>query len=93
MGNCNIFRGEHGVLVNLPVLAASWLSYPRRISMTALATIEQILAEGLDPAYIVFAMPEWEHFHPTNLLWLRQPPVPIRSQTGERPSVRFAQLA
>ena len=35
--------------------------------MTALATIEQILAEGLDPAYIVFAMPEWEHFHPTEL--------------------------
>lgn len=39
--------------------------------MTALATIEQILAEGLDPAYIVFAMPEWEHFHPTDL------PAPI----------------
>ena len=39
--------------------------------MTALATIEQILAEGLDPVYIVFAMPEWEHFHPTDL------PAPI----------------
>ena len=39
--------------------------------MTALATIEQILAEGLDPVYIVFAVPEWEHFHPTDL------PAPI----------------
>ena len=34
-------------------------------------SIEQILAEGRDPAYVVFAMPEWEHFHPTDL------PTPI----------------
>ena len=39
--------------------------------MTALTSIEQILAEGLDPAYLVFAMPDWEHFHPTEL------PAPI----------------
>lgn len=39
--------------------------------MPALTPIEQILAEGLDPAYIVFALPEWEYFHPTDL------PVPI----------------
>ncbi len=39
--------------------------------MTASTTIEQILTEGLDPVYIVFAMPEWEHFHPTDL------PAPI----------------
>lgn len=35
--------------------------------MTALKSIEQILAEGRDPAYLVFAMPDWEHFHPTDL--------------------------
>ncbi len=53
--------------------------------MTALATIEQILAEGLDPAYIVFALPEWEHFHPTDLAapiadWLSRhcPAVEVR---------------
>ena len=34
-------------------------------------SVEQILAEGFDPAYIVFAMPEWAHFHPTDL------PTPI----------------
>ena len=39
--------------------------------MTTLTSIEQILAEGLDPAYLVFAMPDWEHFHPTEL------PAPI----------------
>ena len=39
--------------------------------MTTLVTIEQILAEGRDPAYLVFAMPEWEYFHPTDL------PAPI----------------
>ena len=39
--------------------------------MTTLTTIEQILAEGLDPAYLVFALPEWEYFHPTEL------PAPI----------------
>lgn len=39
--------------------------------MTALTSIEQILAEGLDPAYLVFALPDWEHFHPTDL------PAPI----------------
>lgn len=39
--------------------------------MTVLTTIEQILAEGRDPAYLVFAMPDWEHFHPTDL------PAPI----------------
>ena len=39
--------------------------------MSALKSIEQILAEGLDPAYLVFAMPDWEYFHPTEL------PAPI----------------
>ena len=39
--------------------------------MSAHTSIEQILAEGLDPAYLVFAMPDWEHFHPTEL------PAPI----------------
>ena len=39
--------------------------------MTALTSIEQIVAEGRDPAYVVFALPDWEHFHPTDL------PVPI----------------
>ena len=39
--------------------------------MSTLTSVEQILAEGLDPVYIVFAMPEWEHFHPTDL------PAPI----------------
>ena len=39
--------------------------------MTQLTTIEQILAEGFDPAYVVFALPDWEHFHPTDL------PAPI----------------
>ena len=48
-------------------------------------SIEQILAEGRDPAYVVFAMPEWEHFHPTDLPspiadWIAQhcPEVEIR---------------
>ena len=27
--------------------------------MTTLTSIEQILAEGLDPVYIVFALPAW----------------------------------
>ena len=39
--------------------------------MPALKSIEQILAEGLDPAYVVFALPDWEYFHPTEL------PAPI----------------
>ena len=39
--------------------------------MTTLTSVEQILAEGLDPVYVVFALPEWEHFHPTDL------PAPI----------------
>lgn len=43
--------------------------------MTTLTSIEQILAEGLDPVYVVFALPEGEHFHPTDL------PAPI-SPTG-----------
>ena len=53
--------------------------------MTTLTSIEQILAEGLDPAYLVFAMPDWEHFHPTELPapiadWIAQhcPEVEIR---------------
>lgn len=39
--------------------------------MSTLTSVEQILAEVLDPVYIVFALPEWEHFHPTEL------PAPI----------------
>lgn len=53
--------------------------------MTTLTSIEQILAEGLDPAYLVFAMPDWEYFHPTELPapiadWIAQhcPEVEIR---------------
>ena len=44
--------------------------------MTQLTTIEQILAEGFDPAYVVFALPDWEHFHPTDL------PAPIAEWIG-----------
>lgn len=56
---------------------------------TALATTEQILAEGIDPAYVVFAMPEWEYFHPTDLPtpiadWITQnyPEVKVRRISG-----------
>lgn len=39
--------------------------------MATLTSIERLLAEGHDPVYVVFAMPAWEHFHPTDL------PAPI----------------
>ena len=56
--------------------------------MSALKSIEQILAEGLDPAYVVFAMPEWEHFHPTDL------PAPIAGWIAEHcPEVEIRRVS
>ena len=56
--------------------------------MTALTSIEQILAEGVDPAYFVFALPEWEHFHPTDL------PAPIANWIAQNcPEVEVQRIS
>ena len=56
--------------------------------MTTLTTIEQIVAEGRDPAYVVFALPDWEHFHPTEL------PAPIAKWIAEHcPDVEVRRIS
>lgn len=56
--------------------------------MTKLVPFEQILAEGLDPAYVIFASPEWLHFHPTEL------PAPIADWINRyTPEVEIRRIA
>ena len=56
--------------------------------MNTLTSVEQVLAEGFDPAYVVFAMPEWEYFHPTDL------PAPIAGWIAEHcPEVEIRRVS